>query len=204
MKYRFEKARNSRNLKANYVAECLNVTPGGITHWENGTRSPNLEKLSQLADLYGVTTDYLLGRNDREQVALTGEIPREQLKILHDSPIWLTGFGWGLVNVVEEQIVFANGTTLSFSNIAGAIYAYPPAFVTGLRGIGDSIELYDLSNYKRVWVEPISTDKALRDELKGWYAPHENRMVRNELGQSFYFDTYGNKWLAFGNCLDSI
>ena len=49
-----------------------------------------------------------------------------------------------------------------------------------------------------VWVEPISMDAALRDELRGWYHI-KRRFAENEVGQRFYFDFYGAKWLAFTN-----
>ena len=48
----------------------------------------------------------------------------------------------------------------------------------------------------RVWVEPISKDEVLRQEMRGWYTV-KDRFVENEFGQRFYKDTYGNKWLAF-------
>ena len=41
-------------------------------------------------------------------------------------------------------------------------------------------------------------DAALRDELRGWYHI-KRRFVENEVGQRFYFDFYGAKWLAFAN-----
>ena len=41
-------------------------------------------------------------------------------------------------------------------------------------------------------------DAALRDELRGWYHI-KRRFVENEVGQRFYFDFYGAKWLAFAS-----
>ena len=57
--------------------------------------------------------------------------------------------------------------------------------------------------YDCVWVEPISMDAALRDELRGWYHI-KRRFVENEVGQRFYFDFYGAKWLAFANGPENI
>ena len=37
-----------------------------------------------------------------------------------------------------------------------------------------------------------------REELRGWYHIIR-RFVENEVGQRFYFDFYGAKWLAFAN-----
>lgn len=45
---------------------------------------------------------------------------------------------------------------------------------------------------------PHRNRTALRDELRGWYHI-KRRFVENEVGQRFYFDFYGAKWLAFAN-----
>ena len=40
--------------------------------YENDMRRPTYETLVRLADLYGVTTDYLLGRNKMTSIDLSG------------------------------------------------------------------------------------------------------------------------------------
>lgn len=62
---RLVKARRAAGLKDLEVAVRLghsNLTM--ISLFENGHRSPSLKNLQILADLYSVTTDYLLGRTD--------------------------------------------------------------------------------------------------------------------------------------------
>ncbi|QIB09004.1 helix-turn-helix transcriptional regulator (plasmid) [Pseudomonas fluorescens] len=62
---RLVKARRAAGLKDLEVAKRLghsNLTM--ISLFENGHRSPSLRNLQLLADLYSVTTDYLLGRTD--------------------------------------------------------------------------------------------------------------------------------------------
>lgn len=44
------------------VAIALKVSIQAVSYWETGERMPTYEKLIQLADLYGVSTDCLLGR----------------------------------------------------------------------------------------------------------------------------------------------
>ena len=83
-----------------------------------------------------------------------------------------------MVNAIEGELLFASGMRLSLAD-AAEVYVLP---------IG----------YDCVWVEPISMDAALRDELRGWYYI-KRRFVENEVGQRFYFDFYGAKWLAFAN-----
>ena len=51
---------------------------------------------------------------------------------------------------------------------------------------------------ENIWVEPISKDSELRNELRGWYHL-KDRYVENEYGNRFYLDTYGAKWLGYDN-----
>lgn len=52
-----------RNTRPNIVCKELNLSNATATHWKNG-KIPNGETLQSLADYFGVTTDYLLGRTD--------------------------------------------------------------------------------------------------------------------------------------------
>lgn len=45
-----------------YVADKVKVARTTYTAYENGTKQPTLETLIALADLFDVSTDYLLGR----------------------------------------------------------------------------------------------------------------------------------------------
>ncbi|MCX7884096.1 MAG: helix-turn-helix transcriptional regulator, partial [Caloramator sp.] len=45
------------------LANILGITPQNISYYEKG-REPNYEILSKLADYFGVTTDYLIGKSD--------------------------------------------------------------------------------------------------------------------------------------------
>ncbi len=54
--------RESKGLKQSDLAEILGITPQAYQRYEYGTSEPNMDGLAALADFYGVTTDYLLGR----------------------------------------------------------------------------------------------------------------------------------------------
>lgn len=45
------------------LAERLNVSRQAVSKWEGAQTIPDLEKIIQLGDLFGVTTDYLLKDN---------------------------------------------------------------------------------------------------------------------------------------------
>lgn len=54
--------RKDRNIGQKELAAYLNVSIGTISNYENDVHSPDLTTLCRLADFFGVTTDYLLGR----------------------------------------------------------------------------------------------------------------------------------------------
>ena len=61
---RIKELRCSRGLSQKQLAEgtCLTVT--AIQNYEYGTRQPAFDALIALADFFGVSLDYLVGRSD--------------------------------------------------------------------------------------------------------------------------------------------
>lgn len=49
------------NMSRNDLANFLKVNPRTISYWELGQRECNLEQLCNLALIFKVSTDYLLG-----------------------------------------------------------------------------------------------------------------------------------------------
>ncbi len=58
-----KKAREKANMTQAQVAQKLGITSVAYQNYEYGKREPNNELLLRLADMFHVTTDYLLGRN---------------------------------------------------------------------------------------------------------------------------------------------
>ena len=54
------KLRTARDLSQGDLAEKLEVSRQSVSKWETGQATPDLDKIIKLADLFGVTTDYLL------------------------------------------------------------------------------------------------------------------------------------------------
>lgn len=70
----YEKIKNLRvNLGMNQVqlAKRLGITKSAVNSWETGTNSPSLSYIIKLAQIFGVSTDYLLGVNERLTVDIT-------------------------------------------------------------------------------------------------------------------------------------
>lgn len=47
------------------LADLLGTTVRAIAYYETGEREPNIAGLIALADFFGVSLDYLVGRTDR-------------------------------------------------------------------------------------------------------------------------------------------
>ncbi len=55
--------RKKKGWSQEELAERMNVSRQAVSKWESAQTVPDLEKILQLGDLFGVTTDYLLKDN---------------------------------------------------------------------------------------------------------------------------------------------
>ncbi len=68
---RLRQLRLDKHLKQEQVADLIGVTKSAISAYENDLRQPSFDVLVQLANLYRVSTDYLLGRTDTRSIDLS-------------------------------------------------------------------------------------------------------------------------------------
>lgn len=68
---RFRTAREIAGFTQKQVALELKVSAPTVSEWESGRKNPSKENLEGLADLFGVSVDYLLGRDDDPQQSPT-------------------------------------------------------------------------------------------------------------------------------------
>ncbi len=61
---RLKDIREDRDLMQNDIAKLLNTTQQQYSKYELGIQSIPVERLNILADFYGVSVDYLIGRTD--------------------------------------------------------------------------------------------------------------------------------------------
>lgn len=69
---RLKQLRQEKHLKQEQVALLVGVTKSAVSAWELDMRQPSYEALIRLAELYRVSTDYLLGRTYSRSIDLTG------------------------------------------------------------------------------------------------------------------------------------
>ena len=62
--------RHTRNMSQAELAQRLKISPSTVGMYEQGRREPALNLLVQMAEVFGVTTDYLLtGKQEDEEIS---------------------------------------------------------------------------------------------------------------------------------------
>lgn len=64
LKNKIRELREARGMSTQELADILGVSQRQVQLYEKGESVPKIEGLVILADLFGVTTDYLLGREN--------------------------------------------------------------------------------------------------------------------------------------------
>ena len=195
MKNKFRTARQLKKLKVIEAAELLGISQPTLSAWETGNKVPSVEGLEKMAVLYGVTTDFLLGRSESEHYFDDMTVLNKKLlPVMHEKPVWSAKHGWMLVDYAKSCLTGCN-TTVPFEQ-AAELFIIPPEFAENRIPNSEPLSRNELQYGLQIWVEPISADSSLREELRGWYRV-KHHAIENECGNRFSLDSYGAKWLAF-------
>ena len=65
--------RKKNGMTQRELAKSLSVHITSIKNWENGSCLPDAKNVCLIADLFHVTTDYLLGRTQNEFIVFDGK-----------------------------------------------------------------------------------------------------------------------------------
>ena len=61
---RLRNLRQSKDMSQNELAKRLNLASSSVARYESGERKPDTDRLIDIANLFNVTTDYLLCKTD--------------------------------------------------------------------------------------------------------------------------------------------
>lgn len=197
MPRQFKTARLMKKLSLPEAAKQLGISRAALNAWEIEKKTPSVERVENMADLYGVSTDFLLGRSDSSDLPANKLISPKSLSFMHGKPIWSNKYGCMLVDAVNKKLIIDCEHTVSFAD-AGELYNNPLPFSESATPSGEPLDRDKLTYGSEIWVEPISADTELRQELRGWYRV-KHHAIENEAGNRFTLDSYGAKWIAFLN-----
>ena len=62
-----------KKIKNKDFSEKIGISPNQVRYWEKHGNIPKYEVLKRIADYFGVTTDYLLGKEGDKPLSLTDE-----------------------------------------------------------------------------------------------------------------------------------
>ena len=64
--------RTTNNISQVELAKHLGVTKQSVSNWENDNIQPSIEMLMKLSNFFNVSTDFLLGMENRIYIEITG------------------------------------------------------------------------------------------------------------------------------------
>ena len=73
--------RQAKHMTQVELAKELGLTKQCVSNWENDNVLPSIEMLIKIADYFGVSTDYLLGREDNLYLNISGLKSQEVVHI---------------------------------------------------------------------------------------------------------------------------
>ena len=72
---RLRDLRADKKLNQDVVSEACGISRIALARYETGARTPRAEYVARLADFYGVTVDYLMGREEAPAIQHTNPLP---------------------------------------------------------------------------------------------------------------------------------
>jgi len=61
---RLKELRKSNNIRQKELGDIIGISESAVSYLEKGKRSPSIEAVVAIADYFGVSLDYLVGRSD--------------------------------------------------------------------------------------------------------------------------------------------
>lgn len=72
---RIKELRKARDIKQVDLAKAISVSQAALSGYETGKYEPDFDTLQKIAEYFSVTTDYLLGRDEKKPAAEDGSEP---------------------------------------------------------------------------------------------------------------------------------
>ncbi len=75
--------REKKGLTQSELARRLGITRSSVNAWEMGISVPSTQYIVELANIFGVSSDFLLGINDRATISADG-LSHEDVELLFE------------------------------------------------------------------------------------------------------------------------
>ena len=74
---RIRQLRQARGISQVELSAALDVTKQSVSNWENNNIQPSIDILIRLSRYFSVSTDYILGLDERKYIEITGLTDKE-------------------------------------------------------------------------------------------------------------------------------
>lgn len=79
---RIRALREQKNYTQSELAKMLGITRSSVNAWEMGISVPSTQYIIELAEIFHVSSDYLLGINDSASVSIAG-LTDKDIELVH-------------------------------------------------------------------------------------------------------------------------
>ena len=84
LRIQLKRLRELKGKSQQEFAADIGVAQSAVGNWESGTREPgSLELLEKIADYFGVSTDFLLGRTDQQEKPIPEDGDGRKREFIH-------------------------------------------------------------------------------------------------------------------------
>ena len=169
--------RVNKGLKQTDIAEMLGITPQAYQRYEYGTSEPNADGFSMLAEIYGVSTDYLLGResNPKRLNQRDEELEAAFIEVYRSLP----------ENVRKDILNGIKDTVLSMYSVQPQCISIQYIDAAASAGLGELLSDYEDAETVLVPLTPESrkADFVLRvhgDSMEPMYSDGDHVLVKQQ------------------------
>lgn len=131
---RLKGLRAKKGITQEEMAELLSVTPQAISRWENGVSIPDTNFLLPIADLFGVSVDFLLREPNKPQCASPAEMIKKKVSFDTDCKRDRTGYYKveGIVKNESDYDLDYLNYKITFYDCSGNIIDYNESVVSAV------------------------------------------------------------------------
>lgn len=178
-----------------YIGNNTFIPESTLSSWVSGVKAPNsFEVLIALANYFGVTVDYLIGRTSSREDQYSRnffyledfylEINKENLKLYNNKPVFITYpkdhsmDRWGIYSY-NEDIFYCNGSKIRNSD--GLRYFAVDRDSMPISRLPIPLSMNEVLKSKYIWIEHYGSDKpAVNEAYTGWYKSNGKELLKED------------------------
>lgn len=188
------------------------ISPITISSYERGTRLPSLIVIITLAQIFGVTVDYIVGADTKiPQKKISNDsieknicplpeidckIPSQKYESYNEMPVFVKNSNglvsdyWAILDYYGKRLISKNRVEDLMPS--HTLYSMKPySSPDNIYNVNKSLNMKRLINEKIVWIEPCTSDDKAKALYSGYYKHNENRSMLINIANSLTLNYNG-------------